>query len=102
MKTNYVPAIVMLLAGVIDCIIAIQNHMLFRDFLIQLIIVLIVFLFIGQIIRSVLNHYVIIEEMKNDESEDGEGQLEEGEAETESLDGESLQATSEEAAENEA
>ncbi len=99
MKTNYVPAIVMLLAGLIDCIIAIQNHMLFQEFLIQLIIVLIVFLIIGQVIRMILNHYVIIEEVKDENEEE---QLEDVAAEAESLDGEQLQTTGEEATENEA
>lgn len=55
MKTNYVPAIVMLLAGLIDCILAIGKDMSLVDFTRQLLLVLVIFLIIGWIARIVLD-----------------------------------------------
>ena len=47
MKTNYIPAIIMLSAGAVNSIIGIMNHQELKEFTIQLLIVLIVFYIIG-------------------------------------------------------
>ena len=44
MKTNGVPAIIMLAAGFIDCVIAILTHMSLWNFTRQLLLVLVLFL----------------------------------------------------------
>ena len=49
MKTNYVPAIVMLSAGLIDCILAIGKDMSLVDFTRQLLLVLVIFLIMRDI-----------------------------------------------------
>ena len=43
MKTNGVPAIIMLAAGFIDCVIAILTHMSLWNFTRQLLLVLVLF-----------------------------------------------------------
>ena len=47
MKTNGVPAIIMLAAGFIDCVIAILTHMSLWNFTRQLLLVLVLFYVIG-------------------------------------------------------
>lgn len=56
MKTNYVPAIVMLLAGAVYCLFAIKNDVPLMDFMVQLLIVLMVFFVLGAIVRLLLDH----------------------------------------------
>lgn len=55
MKTNYIPAYVTLAAGVIDSIIMILQHIELLDFLKQLLIVLVLFFFLGSILKVVLD-----------------------------------------------
>lgn len=55
MKTNYIPALVMLAAGVIDSVFAILHHMELLDFLKQLLAVLLIFLFIGNVLKLILD-----------------------------------------------
>jgi flagellar biosynthesis/type III secretory pathway M-ring protein FliF/YscJ len=55
MKTNYIPAYVMLTAGVIDSIFALIHHMELIDFLKQLLLVLVIFLVIGNILKIILD-----------------------------------------------
>lgn len=57
MKTNSVPAIVMLLAGFIACIAGIRAHMDTAGFMCMLLIVLIVFYLLGCIIKMILDKY---------------------------------------------
>ena len=54
MRTNYIPAGIMLLAGLVDCVIAFGKHMETGAFIKELLIVLIIFFFIGLLIRSIL------------------------------------------------
>ena len=58
MKTNYIPAIVMLLAGAVYCLFGIRAQVSLEDFLIQLLIVLLVFYILGGIIRMILDKFM--------------------------------------------
>ena len=55
MKTNGIPAIVMLLAGFVDCLIAIRTHMTLGSFTRQLFLVLLIFYVIGCIVKLILD-----------------------------------------------
>lgn len=55
MKTNNIPSIVMLLAGLICCIISIGQGTDLMDFTVRLLAVLIVFYIIGSIVKVVLD-----------------------------------------------
>ena len=55
MKTDNVPALVMLSAGALYCLIGIRNGIEFTQFMTQLLMVLIIFLIIGSILRAVLD-----------------------------------------------
>ena len=71
MKTNYVPAIVMLVAGGVYCLLGIFYQIPLGEFLIQLLTVLIVFWIIGGIIKMVLDKFMgEIEEKSEGESEE--------------------------------
>lgn len=70
MKTNGVPAIVMLLAGFIDCIIAIRMHMTLGSFTRQLFLVLLIFYVIGCIVKLILDRNIDkMEDVKTVEEE---------------------------------
>lgn len=75
MKTNYIPALVMLAAGVIDSIFAILHHVELLDYLKQLLLVLILFLMIGNILKMILD--IGIRKMADKEEEPDEGNSEE-------------------------
>ena len=70
MKTNYVPAIVMLLAGGVYCLFGIYKQVPLMDFCIQLLTVLIIFWIIGGIIRMVLDRFMGEIEDKSKETEE--------------------------------
>lgn len=55
MKTNNVPALVMLSAGLVDCVIAIKMGQPLCPFTRQLLLVLIIFYILGSIIRVILD-----------------------------------------------
>lgn len=55
MKTNAVPAVVMLLAGLIDCIASIVQRLSLFDFTRRLLIVLVVFYLLGCAVKLVLD-----------------------------------------------
>lgn len=91
MKTNYVPAIVMLLAGGVYCLFGIYYQIPLMDFTLQLLIVLLIFWIIGGIVRTVLDRFMgEIEEKKNtkeseeesEETKDSEEKDEDSEEET--------------------
>lgn len=87
MKTNGIPAIVMLSAGFVDCVLAIYTHMSLWNFTRQLLFVLILFYIIGCVVKVILD--CNFKDMEQEETtEDGQ---EEGveEAETEELQQES-------------
>ncbi|WP_051604867.1 hypothetical protein [Lachnobacterium bovis] len=81
MNTKFIPAIVMLIGGLIDCIFAIINHLNLFDFTLELLIVLIVFLVIGECVRYVLEQNLSDFADENGEESDEETDDEEyGEA----------------------
>lgn len=55
MKTNAVPAVVMLLAGLIDCVVSIYQRLSLFDFTKRLLLVLVVFYLIGCVVKLVLD-----------------------------------------------
>lgn len=55
MKTNGVPAIIMLAAGFIDCVIAILTHMSLWNFTRQLLLVLVLFYVIGCMVKMIID-----------------------------------------------
>ena len=58
MKTNGVPAMVMLLAGFVDCLIAIRTHMTLGSFTRQLFLVLLIFYIIGCVVKIILDRNI--------------------------------------------
>ena len=58
MKTKDLPAIVMLLAGAVYCLIGIRYQIPLMDFLVQLLIVLIIFWIFGGIVRMFLDKFM--------------------------------------------
>lgn len=73
MKTNGIPAIVMLLAGFVDCLIAIRTHMTLGNFTRQLFLVLLIFYVIGCIVKLILDRNMkAMEEVKTVKEELGE------------------------------
>ena len=70
MNTKYIPAIVMLIGGLIDCIFAIINHLNLFDFTLELLIVLVVFLVIGECVRYVLDRNLNDFSDKNEEDDE--------------------------------
>ena len=83
MKTKDIPALVMLLAGGVYCLIGIRYQIPLMDFLVQLLIILLVFWIIGGIVRMVLDRFMgeIEEQASEEESEEAEEKDAEGENE---------------------
>ena len=81
MKTKEIPAIVMLIAGGVYCLLGIFCKIPLMDFLVQLLVVLIGFWILGGIIRMVLDHFIgeIEEEAQEEEEEAEEKDVEESE-----------------------
>lgn len=80
MKTNGIPAIVMLLAGFVDCLIAIRTHMTLGNFTRQLFLVLLIFYVIGCTVKLILDRNMkVMEEVKTVKEELGEKEKEEKE-----------------------
>ena len=89
MKTKDIPAIVMLLAGGVYCLIGIRYQIPLMDFLVNLLIILIFFWMFGGIIRMVLDRFMgeiedkteAVEEEEADETDAKESEGEEVEEE---------------------
>ena len=79
MDTKKIPAIVMLLAGVVACIATYINHYSLEDMLVVLLITLVVFLIIGVAIKLILDSFNITQD---DDKVDDEGEVVEKIAET--------------------
>ena len=84
MKTNGVPAMVMLLAGFVDCLIAIRTHMALGSFTRQLFLVLVIFYIIGCVVKIILDRNIdkmedvkTVEEELPEEKEQTDGSQEE-------------------------
>ena len=78
MKTKDLPAMVMLSAGGVYCLIGILYRIPLMDFLVQLLIVLLIFWIFGGIIRMFLDRFMgeIEEKAKEDEAEETDEQIE--------------------------
>ena len=93
MRTNYVPAIVMLLAGAVYCLIGLMSGTPLLDFTVQLLIVLLVFYVLGGIIRMVLDKFMgevgakEVEEPAEETSQEEPEQQEESEETSEEEEG---------------
>ena len=88
MKTNYVPAIVMLLAGAVYCLCRLMSGIPLLDFTVQFLIVLLVFYVLGGIIRMVLDKFMGEVGAKEEEKtveETSEEDLEEEQDESEEI-----------------
>ena len=93
MKANYIPAVVMLTAGLIDCILGFSQGLSPLDFTVELLIVLIVFYLIGVVIKWFYMANFKEEEEESEEnseeaSEEGEEAVTEEESEPEADKGE--------------
>ena len=81
MKTKDIPAIVMLLAGGLYCLLGIYYQIPLLDFTVQLLLVLLIFWIFGGILRMILDRF--IGEVKKPEEEQAEEAEKEAEAEKE-------------------
>jgi len=72
MKTKDVPAIVMLLAGGVYCLIGIRYQIPLMDFLVNLLIILLFFWILGGIVRMVLDRFMGEIEDKTEAEEEEE------------------------------
>lgn len=100
MKTKDIPAMVMLLAGGVYCLIGIRYQIPLMDFSVQLLIVLLIFWIMGGIVRMVLDRFMgeIEDKAKTEETEEAEEKDAEGEEdESEEVEEEEPTAESEEA-----
>ena len=93
MKTKEVPALVMLSAGGVYCLIGIRYQIPLMDFTVQLLVVLLIFWMIGGIVRMFLDKFMgeiedktEVEEStdETDAEEESEGEDSEEENESES------------------
>ena len=73
MKTNGVPAVIMLTAGLIDCVLSISRHLDLWTFTKRLFLVLLVFYVIGCVVKIILDHSFKVMDDKNE----NENELEE-------------------------
>lgn len=99
MKTNGVPAIVMLSAGFVDCVLAIYTHMSLWNFTRQLLVVLILFYIIGCVIKMILDRN--FKDMEQEDKDMQEEEQEETEAEEPQQESEEKDSKEEEKAEEE-
>ena len=81
MKTKGIPAMVMLAAGGVYCLLGILCQIPLMEFMIQLLIVLLVFWIFGGIVRILLDKYMGEIEDKAKEEEEAEEKDTEGESE---------------------
>ena len=99
MKTKPIPAIVMLSAGFVTCIIAIYTHMELIDFTKSLLLVLIVFYILGGIVKIILDKNFAQMKEEEEETADTEENPEDSQ-ETEEETSEAEPTTEEEPEEN--
>lgn len=67
MKTNAVPAVIMLTAGFIDCILSLYEHVSLYQFTKRLFLVLLVFYILGCVVKIILDMNI-----KDESEEDGQ------------------------------
>ncbi len=77
MKTKPIPAIIMLIAGFVTCIMSIYNHLDLGTFTKTLLLVLIIFYLFGIVIKIVLDkNFPVMSEEESEEEESPEGESE--------------------------
>lgn len=70
MKTNYIPALIMLAAGLVNCIISIPLKLQLFDFTKRLLIVLVIFYIIGVVIKIILDmNFKTMDDLDENEEE---------------------------------
>lgn len=70
MRTNYIPAIVTLLAGAVYCLFGIYTGVSLFNFTVQLLIVLVIFFILGTVVRVVFESVISgVEVQTKNESE---------------------------------
>lgn len=70
MKTKQIPAILMLVAALVTCIMSFLDQISMVQFLIRLCIVLVVFFVLGEVIRYVIDRNFPPEEAQEEEQEE--------------------------------
>lgn len=85
MKTKDIPAIVMLLAGGLYCLLGIYYQIPLMDFSVQLLLVLLIFWMIGGILKMVLDYFMEKFNPKTEEEADSEEESEENESAEEEI-----------------
>jgi flagellar biosynthesis/type III secretory pathway M-ring protein FliF/YscJ len=72
MKTNQIPAIVMLSAGLVACICGIRSGLQLADYLKMLLAVLLIFYVIGCVLKIVLDKLLAEKPAETEENKQGE------------------------------
>ena len=70
MKTKYIPAIIMLAAGLIRAIAGVFYRQDIKDFLWSILIVMVIFYIIGSVVKVVLDKQVVVEEEEKEPEKD--------------------------------
>ena len=89
MKTKWLPALIMLLAGAINCVLAFAKRLSPLAFTVRLLLVLIIFYVLGTLVQWIVdaNFKEMEEQPGEEEGTSGEGdadaELEEGDAQSE-------------------
>lgn len=85
MKTKDIPAIVMLLAGGLYCLLGIYYQIPLLDFTVQLLLVLLIFWIFGGILRMILDRFIgEVKKPEEEQAEEAEKEAEKEESETQS------------------
>jgi uncharacterized membrane protein len=82
MKTKSLPAVIMLVAGFIDCILAICYHLSLWEFTRQLLLVLVIFYLLGCVVKIVVDvNFKPAEENADSDGTDGQEETVDGSGE---------------------
>lgn len=71
-RTRYIPALVMLMAGFLVCVVTIINDYSTRDMMLICAVVMIAFFVIGSIVRYIVERVVLAPEKKDNKPEETE------------------------------
>lgn len=71
MNTKRIPALIMLIAGAIACIVTYMNHYDLKEMLTTLVWVLLIFLLIGLVVKKILDSF----HMPGENAVDNEGEV---------------------------
>lgn len=79
MKTRLLPALIMLLAGAVNCVLALANRMSPLVFTVRLLLVLIVFYMLGTLVQWIVEaNFKQMEEPEQELQEEGDADAEPG------------------------